>query len=490
MGTRSVRDLSDFALRYDLENDSPFKIPDENTLQPIEPLVVDESMNLVIGFDDKSAAEASGIRCAARRAEPDATHAEDDNPPATNRGMVKYQKGDFPDGWGGYDGGVEASIYGKWDKYLFEKLTPILDAAKKASDDGDGCGCYIDLGGFVWFVRPMGANAGFWKYKWVLESHGIKLYIHSNPCPTTPAVRVRFGFECLARTDLFVAVRTLRKVLESVGFNWDYEILSRVDMQVLLPVNIYDFLHAMEGSRVVTRCRGKLVTHFNLFTSRLETITVSSHNVELCIYDKRAQLFTADSRYFMTFCKYVLGGDQVPEYLTRVEFRIRRDMLKRYGISSFSDLYRSQSALPQLLGTDWFRILKDPKVRGSEKEQALSPLWVRVLEAFRHYFVTGSQGRSKGDLQASKVRVVAPKVERVIKQAMGLLSSAASTFLPRVSDVEDVVLYCRELIDRYGQNLYFKTVEKQIENSVVHAMSEDWDCRSEIDLSLAPFFYS
>lgn len=490
MSTRDVSVLKDIALRYDMENDSPFRYPDESVLEPVVVSVVDDCQNLMIGFESKSgsATKASGIECA-ERVKPDATAAEGIFPPATNRGIVKYDPDLYPDGWGGYDGGVEASIMGSWDKAVFERLSEDLSAAKQAADDGRTAESYLDLGGFVWLVRPMGASTGFWKYKWVLESHGIKLYIHSNPGKDTPAVRVRFGFECLARVNLFVAVATLRKTLEKVGFRWEREIVSRVDMQILLEVDICDFAEAMSRSRFVSRCRGSYELYASMESRRIETIMLKSKNVELCIYDKRAQLLKADSVYLDTFYRYILQSDECPEKLTRVEFRVRRGALKRYGIDTFDDLRKSQSALPQLLGTDWFRILAREKVRGSETVIPMAPIWIEVLQAFRYYFGSDSEGCTKHDLKSYKHRSALPKVERVVKQAMGLLSSAASIFLPKVTDIEDVRSYCNDLISRFSEILYFKTVDKQIYNNVVRGRGDvtDWDCRQEIDISLSPF---
>ncbi len=99
---------------------------------------------------------------------------------------------------------------------------------------------------------------------------------------------------------------------------------------------------------------------------RIETVTLRSQNAELCIYDKRAQVYQSDQLYFLTFHEYVMRDSKMPEHLTRVEFRFRREMLARYGIDTFQQLRESQEALPQVFGRDWFRILERDKVRGYE----------------------------------------------------------------------------------------------------------------------------
>ncbi|MDO4585047.1 MAG: hypothetical protein Q4D62_13195, partial [Planctomycetia bacterium] len=322
---RSESELMNYAGMYDFQKDSPFQMPDENILLPVDGNPMEKGQ-MVMDWD-KLPVSADGQMDAGAAADRSRTGSKGDESPATNRGFARYQGKLYPDRWGGYDGGVEASIHGKWEYGALERLAARLEICKMAADNGEVNKKYIDLAGIIWEVKPTGASSGFFKYKWVIESHGVKVYIHSSGKKGVIPVRVRFGFECLARTDLFKAVETLRKVLESVGFWWESEIVSRVDMQVLLPVDIYEFTEALKGQRVVTRCRGVYQLNANMNTMRIETITLRSCNAELCIYDKRAQLLTADLVYFRTFCKEILQDGEIPKHLTRVEFRFRRRML-------------------------------------------------------------------------------------------------------------------------------------------------------------------
>ncbi len=386
---KSEKELRKLSELYDIENDSPFReeIGDSKKSRQVGG-VFEAIQGLMTSNEPKAHARNANARSATQPGEGvDSVNVAnlDNNPPATNRGLVKYQCDEFPDGWGGYDGGVEASIKGEWEPARFVDFCQRLDAKKEASENNDVEGSFLEFGGFVWKVRAQGARNGFFVYKWVLESHGVKLYIHSNPKGAIPPVRVRFGFECLARTYLFEAFDTLKDCLKCVGFTWESESLSRVDMQVLVPVALREFVDAMKN-RVVTRCRGKVDIHCNLTTLDVETVCFKSGSMELCIYDKRAQVLQADALYFTTFHNYVIRGAEMPEYLTRVEFRFRRDALRRYGITSLDDLKKSQRALVQVAGSDWFRILERDKVRGSEREIKSCPLWLYVMRAFAYYF--------------------------------------------------------------------------------------------------------
>lgn len=415
-------------------------------------------------------------------------------------GPVMYRGEKYNPTWGGYDGGVEASIQGEWRENAFECLQAELNRCKQRADNGDFDGSFLELGSFVWQVRPTGAGVGVVKYKWVLEGHGIKLYIHSNPKGNIAPVRVRFGFECLARTNLFVAVETLRKELSIAGFDWYSETLSRVDMQVLLDVDIYAFLDAMQGKRIVTHCRGKCDLVSDCSTMRIQTVTFRSKNMELCIYDKKAQVKDSDSIYFMTFYRWILRGE-MPENLTRVEFRFRREMLRRYGVNTFEDLRASQRAMVQVAGRDWFRILDRDKVRGSENEIANAPIWEKTLKAFDFYFgyidEEKSKKRSRAELKAFKPEKSAPNVERLLKQAVGCFASVASLSLEKVLDCEQIIQFCTQKLEDFSSVLFDKVTQHQVQNDVVRdfrACSPEnsvynksfYDCMMELILARVP----
>lgn len=484
MNARTEKDLTQYATIYDMQNDSPFEMPNESLLRLQTAQYIDDAQK-VLDFVSKGARDP-GASCASNRPGSERLTAEEKFlqrvPPATNRGLVEYHGENYRLGWGGYDGGVEASISGTWEENDFLNFGADLERCKQCADNGDLEGSFIEFGSFLWKVSEKGANSGFFKYKWVLESHGVKLYVHSNPNANVIPVRVRFGFECLARTDLFDAVETLKKCLKEVGFKWETETLSRVDMQVLLPVDIYEFVNAMQGNRILTRCRGKCEVVADCHSLRIQTITFRSQNAEVCIYDKLAQLESVDDVYFMTFHRWILGFENV-QSLTRVEFRFRRDMLKRYGITTFSDLKRSEQALPQVFGRDWLRILERDKVRGSENEIKSAPIWQKVLKAFAFYFRPCScNSRSRDELKRVKKEVTPPKACKVIKQAVGCIASALAVISEKFDTGAEALAGAFSILERYADEIYLKSMERKIiyENVRGYSKGPEYDCKQEI----------
>ena len=284
---RTVNDLRSYEERFSIENFSPFVVPDEMELVPLEEEDL-ESVRLVLSMSQTGPERDCAEHNAAGTAGGE-NDGENTKGPADNIGPEKYRdptRVRFPYHWGGYDGGAEASFDGGWDPMRFGMLKERLDVAKQASDDGKTAEQYISFGGLVWFVRPTGAAVGVFKYKYVLECRGVVLYVHSNPVKNIAPIRFRLGFECLARTDIFQAVQTLKEVLKREGFCVTNERISRVDMQVMLPIPISEFSRVMiEPGRIATRCRENADFRISLRTGRLETITLTSGNCELCFFN-------------------------------------------------------------------------------------------------------------------------------------------------------------------------------------------------------------
>lgn len=493
MKERTETQLREYARRFDIENDSPFEEPSEFLKKKPDCDFVGDCQQL-INFGS-SVSDALDAICA-RKCASDPKRAEKmfelmkAAPPADNIGFAKYGT-DFKTGWGGYDGGAECSVFGEWRKSAFERLTMVLNEARQACDDGDDLRSYIEFGGFVWKVWAKGASAGYFKYKWVLESHGIKVYIHSNPVGVIPPVRVRFGFECLVRTNLFTAYETLKSVFKSEGFEWISETVSRVDMQVLLPCPIEDFIQAMQGKRVVTVCRGVYQLNANFNTNKIETVTIRSENLELCIYDKKAQIEQADLVTQGTFQRFILNGESMPDELTRVEFRFKRGILRRYGINTFEQLKQAENALPQVVGRDWFRILERDKVRGHENEIKNSPVWDWTLKAFKYYF-SGSQVKPDR-IRNYRPRPVKLDVSRLLKQAAGLWSSAMAVCSERVVDLKPIVDFAKQFVADFGEEIFHKIAEKKVKNEVTRGFSvsggRENDCLDEIYTSWVPLSF-
>ncbi|MBR0238894.1 MAG: hypothetical protein IJQ39_12440 [Thermoguttaceae bacterium] len=331
--------------------------------------------------------------------------------PSANRRLLKYQ--------GGFDGGVELAFYGEFEPCVLNWFKSFDDLREKIRS-GDELAAFTDLFGIPIKISPSGARVGHLTYSYQFYYHGITFLFHRSPNQDVPAVRVVIGAVPLLRASIQDVYSFIVKVLNFAGVNVYREIVSRADLMVMTSdYSVFDFLSAMQNDHYITRCRGKLAIYADLTTSKVESLTLKSSRVELCIYDKLAEVVTKDAVYYKWFCSRF--GGELPKVLTRVEFRFRREALRYYGINKFSDLLTQCGALVEKFSSCWFRILSRKKVRGSENEIPSAACWKMVQEAFRRVF------SSEYSLPVvCSVKSAVCKVEKLVSMASGCIAKACA----------------------------------------------------------------
>ena len=375
------------------------------------------------------------------------------SPPITNRGVSKYRpyfqispfdqsiqtpqscystnfnqhsnnsdvKTEFQEG--GYDGGIEVGFEGYWNKELFTTLIEKLEHAKNQASEISKDFC-TEIGDYEVLVGHSGANAGLhYKYRFTID--GVVFLIHHNPPKGRQCVRIRYGATALIGRNFFVLHSGVLAFLHSLGFVVTCEKLSRVDMQVLVKRQVSEFVLPILRGHAVKKSR---IEDIKKRSEKIETYTLgNSGRLELCIYDKRAELNHALAqdpvkyRLMLQHCinsEYFFSGCSI----TRIEFRLWRDALRAVVIDTVQDLQEREFALVDWLTTHWFRLLEKPKIRGHENTASIHPLWLEVQTLFRKWFPGMSEQNQPVEwLSRQSVSCDPVKLE---KQAAGCLARA------------------------------------------------------------------
>jgi hypothetical protein len=374
-------------------------------------------------------------------------------PPITNRGVSKYQSGICPNGEiatdttesptsskvipqlqrGGYDGGIEVGFEG-WYIDGVALILQKLEKAKQKAMENSAC-CFLDICGRSVLVESSGANAGL-HYKYVFTLDGVKFLIHHNPPKERQAVRIRYGATSLIGHNFFDVHKKVLEFLRDFGLVITRECLSRVDLQVLVDEPVSLFKSLIKSNCVVSR-----VHKYNEYginddnPTEVETIIYGSQSgrIELCIYDKARELLhcsKSDLVKFELLSRYCFGKNWLVEQtpITRVEFRLWREVLREIDINTVSDLQRRENDLVKWLTYHWFRILARPKVRGHENTAAIHSVWQKVIDLFCYWF-QGERDES-GQLISSRPilfdrqQSISCNPDSLERQAMGCLSKA------------------------------------------------------------------
>ena len=418
-------------------------------------------------------------------------------PPLDNMGVTKYHKTKMEhpqtcttDGrnphMGGYDGGAEIGFDGEWNTAALNALKGLLEPAKAAAAEKDGEPVYVTLGDRICKIMPHGGGKKV-HYNYILESEGVKIYIHNNPKKNIQPIRVRYAFEALIGNSLFAVHKATLDWFEQIGFTVKDEKISRLDLQVMTERPVREYIELIILGHAIQRAKKDDIRREN---NKFQTFTAGT-NIQICIYDKQQELIGNEIKTQL-MAKYCCGLD-LPERcsngarfiwdnLTRIEFRLKREALKCLDINTISDLKEKELSLVAYLTEVWFRILESPKVRGHENKQTIHPLWKEVQELFRFHFPGNTENRS--EVKRGKTNIIKCTGEALLKQGMGCLSTMIALCKGAGCNISEALNFVIEKISEPGNliKLTERANARAIELGIVRAVSpKDFDPHTTLD---------
>lgn len=362
--------------------------------------------------------------CAACRASESAAAASGTCPPLPNRGDDKYQRNESKSiackclsakNFIHPSSGVDYLCFGVYGRFKIE----IEDILRRAKNDHLES---VNIRGTVCRLEPGGGREGVY-YPFVLVWHGVRILIKPDAGGTIAPVRVHVPGLVLLQTDWRLVVGAIFDLLESWQFISEYTTVSRVDLEVTVRMDFEKLASDVRSARVVTDCRGARKDYVDLKSQQFETVWYVSDTMELQFYNKSLELQSnkVSRDYKQAWSRFF---DEDEPNLSRVEFRLKSDALRRYGVRTLEQLEDLIPSIVDRLTFTWFRVLKGAKVRGSEREQPMSPVWRAIRAAFSQVF--------DGDLKTLEPikKQENKRASRLIKIARGCLASA----VPLVSD--------------------------------------------------------
>ena len=332
---------------------------------------------------------------------------------------------------GGYDT-IELLASGEWIND-FEEFTDFLrDMQQEAQDGQSGNIDFVILNQPV-YVSPSGARRGLY-CSFVLRWEGITFSIvnRKKSSGSSFGVHISIGsLVCMQKTGAG-AVKQARAFLRSLGFRCALLRLSRVDVCVDVPgVDTGDIVNNYMAGNCVKRARKAAIYQTG---KRFNAISLGSgKSVKLRIYDKLLELSeqSIKDNFKLDYLIKNRWEGKVPEFATRVEYQLRRDALKEFGIDTFADFEQRAGEVCGWLTSEWFRLTKKAPKKGHTKEAKVSKFWRLVQKDF--FIVFGSPAAPK---MRSKARPLTTQLTALKKQVDGCLSTilAACGSLPETAD--------------------------------------------------------
>ena len=225
-------------------------------------------------------------------------------------------------------------------------------------------------------ICPYGAMG----YKWLLISKDYKMKIadwNESKQTIRPNIMVDISSECLWTLGPKAAAGKIISLFSGLGAKLLSVKPNRVDIcvDVLLDVNLWTSA-IMVDSRV-TRSR-KLKTNYD--NSTMETITIGNGKLIARIYDKVREIKFHSKKDWMYD---IWGIKNVPDSnkVIRVEFQIRREVIKELGIDTITHLFTHIENLWAYCTINWLKFQDNPGKHHTQRKTL--PFWEGIQNGFR-----------------------------------------------------------------------------------------------------------
>lgn len=270
-------------------------------------------------------------------------------------------------------------------------------------------------------------------YRFHLQFTEFHLYIAiTETALHSPNVYVSLSSETLWQFGICLALEFLTHEIDSFGGTIRKIQPSRCDISVdlLIPGGLtFDFLinHHV--------CRSRSITpHFN--DSILETIYFGSPAapVRLRIYDKSKEVNKKGTKLWFL----PLWGIEENKDVWRVEFQLRRTVLRQFNINRLEDLWEKIGGIWIYLTENWFSL----RLTDNEKSErrSIHPLWSEIQATGKKFGTAIEVQRSfKGDTPA--------KIDWFISHISGCVASVAARL--GIADRKEVFSQLEEKIAAY-----------------------------------------
>lgn len=322
---------------------------------------------------------------------------------------------------------LDLGVFVQWGT-AWERLQPELEKLKEAAYGTPG----VLWGNGVALVLPTGKPP---QYRYHLKFPDFELYIGIQDAPyrSTPNVYVSLSAKLLWHRGIAESVGLIWDVVRGLGGHVLWVQPSRVDLTAdfHVPGGLeLDFLRAFRVPAKV-----KMIPYLD--GDLLETLYVGEKKspIQLRIYHKSLEITRNPLKAWM----HDIWGLENPENVWRVEFQIRRQLLRETKIASTEDLVEKTAGLWEYLTGKWFslRLQDNP----NSTRRTVHPFWRDVQNVAPHFGTMCAVTRER------PTRL--PDVSRSMAQIYGNFISMSAMENRETQDeaiahlLEKLLLYCR-----------------------------------------------
>ncbi|WP_026603433.1 replication initiation factor domain-containing protein [Methylomonas sp. 11b] len=229
----------------------------------------------------------------------------------------------------------------------------------------------INLGDIEFMLQPYGSSSG---YPFVISNQDFTIAFGEY---NTPAFFVKFRSFALWHQSASALHQSFLNWAQSLGFfQLRPESLSRVDFTfdyALSEIN-FDENHFVSQSKKDNRFRKD---------QQIQTLQFGKGDVVLRVYDKRAEI---EEQSHKTWFQDLWNTES--EKVWRIEWQVRKEILKRFSIRSFKDLQDGTGDILRYLANE-HDSLKMPTTDSNRARWPLHPLWQDLIQQIGRFNAQG-----------------------------------------------------------------------------------------------------
>lgn len=300
-------------------------------------------------------------------------------------------------------------------------LQSVKDSASKRGRNHEKSIDQFKFGGCEARMAPDGLSMGKpgkgLRMDYVLECDEMVIMIANRSAPrdTTPNVWITArGRACLVHGGLG-CLGLVRDMIIRAGGEIEFEIVSRVDMALdVMSLSTTPFYDAVRERRFITRIkRLKEIEHYT------RTLRFGSHPMSMTIYDKLGEVRAKRDPALLDLMVARRWHGETPRRAIRIEYRLGRQKLKEFGVSSPADYYRLRADVAGYLTHKWLRFTSGPVDWRNPSRAEILPEWQVVADGFAAW--TGQpSGKVLAPLPPAPV-----DISQTIRAMHGLLEKVA-----------------------------------------------------------------
>jgi hypothetical protein len=319
----------------------------------------------------------------------------------------------------------------------FDNVMALLELRKQEARGPAGETAAV-FGDYRFAVAASGFSAGGY-VAYQLTASGVRFGIAATRSPhgETPNFYIRMGSAVLMYNDGIEPVWWyVQEVIKAMGGELLWHKVSRVDLCVdLWDVEVRE-LHEDYRQGCVTRAKYKVTYEWGL---SLSGFVLGKGDVQLRIYDKRLESERDPTKWDILQARRC-PDDWDGRVCTRVEFQLRREFLKSFGVHTINDWLAFRGGIADYLTTQWCRICEPITDRTHTTRPELSALWSRVKDDFALWCgAVGFVKRCFRDVQYNG--------EALFRMALGCLGRiVASKADGEIYGFEEFVTRCRQVL--------------------------------------------